>query len=471
MSVFKYDTLDILDRAEKSASDWWSKTLDNAKKRTDMDQQLFKSAFDNDKLMRTHEGDVFRTGAENVYHGTKANYDTMLEPDRYNRDKSQMGRDTLRSDDESWQLRNAMTPENMDARRVVQNNRFQSPAAALEAGAAAAGIPDVQRAAQVGAMTATYRPGALSTQAEYGRTATQAGALNLANEVAAGNLSGANEALRAGGFGMEVRPGPTPDTVVIVDQNGRQSMPLDRSMAAATIRDRTGTRQGQAGAYLGKVEDQDRRFAQQSQLNTDRIAQRDRQLQFRANTELGKRLADRVKNARTDDERMAAQMDYDEYLNEQGPDTFTPSYGGGAPAAPAASVPFTPASLNPASQAPAGPGVVNPTARAAWSAGMAPAAAPAPAAPAPAAPAAKATAPAQAPAPYTPPAAAQQPPEPPRTINGKNGFPVLNPEWAEWAKATGYQIGKGQTLSELVGAGAPATVNSQYRQAAQNWRR
>ena len=101
MSVFKYDTLDILDRAEKSASDWWSKTLDNAKKRTDMDQQLFKSAFDNDKLMRTHEGDVFRTGAENVYRGTKANYDTMLEPDRYNRDKSQMGRDTLRNDDES----------------------------------------------------------------------------------------------------------------------------------------------------------------------------------------------------------------------------------------------------------------------------------------------------------------------------------------------------------------------------------
>jgi hypothetical protein len=100
--TFQYDALDVLTRAEKKADDWWTSTLKNAKARTDMDQAMIDNAFKNDKQFMTHAGDVFRTNADNVYRGTRATYDTILEPDRYDMQKKAYGRDGLRAQDEGW---------------------------------------------------------------------------------------------------------------------------------------------------------------------------------------------------------------------------------------------------------------------------------------------------------------------------------------------------------------------------------
>lgn len=313
--TFKYDALDILDRAGKSANDWWSNTIKNAKARTDLDQQHWDNAFKNDKQFMTHGSDVFKTNSDNVYRGTKAQYDTMLEPGRYNTQQSVYGRDNLRAQDETWQLENAMKPENMAARTAVYNDRFQSPAAVLQGNAASAGIADTQQAAMAARDAAAQMPGALSAQAAYGRTATQAGSLNLANDIATGNFERANESLAAGGFNMKIMAAPNdPGRVVVVDGQGRTSMPMDRSAVEAQFRDRTGTRQGNAGTYVQGAAVEQRKFEQEMMLNESKNALYDRQLQAKTVSEMGDRLSERVRNAKTEDERVEAQRDLDTYL-------------------------------------------------------------------------------------------------------------------------------------------------------------
>lgn len=313
--TFKYDALDILDRAGKSANDWWSNTIKNAKARTDLDQQHWDNAFKNDKQFMTHGSDVFKTNADNVYRGTRAQYDTMLEPDRYDTQKSVYGRDNLRAQDETWQLENAMKPENVAARTAVYNDRFQSPAAVLQGNVASAGIADTQQAATAARDAAAQMPGALSAQAAYGRTATQAGSLNLANDIATGNFERANESLAAGGFNMKIMAAPgTPGRVVVVDEQGRVSRPLDPSAVEAQFRDRTGTRQGNAGTYVQGAAVEQRKFEQEMMLNESKNALYDRQLQAKTVSEMGDRLSERVRTAKTEDERVEAQRDLDTYL-------------------------------------------------------------------------------------------------------------------------------------------------------------
>ncbi|PUE15490.1 hypothetical protein [Limnohabitans sp. WS1] len=331
--TFQHDPLDVLTRAEKSADDWWTSTLKNAKARTDLDQQHWDNAFKNDKQFMTHGSDLFKTNSENTYRGTRAQYDTMLEPDRYDTQKSVYGRDNLRAQDETWQLENAMSPTNRAARMSVYNDRFQSPAAALQAGVASAGIADTQQAARAAQDAAALMPGALSAQATYGRAATQAGSLNLANDIATGNFDRANEALAAGGFNMKIMPAPNnPGKVVVVDEQGRASMPLEPSAVEAQFRDRTGTRQGNAGTYAQGVAGEQRKFDQETALNNARIAQRDRYTQARMSTEMGKRLTERLRNARTEEERANAQEDLDTYLSES--PAGGAAYGTSGPQAP-----------------------------------------------------------------------------------------------------------------------------------------
>ena len=244
-STFRYDPLDILNKAEKSADDWWSNTLKNAKARTDLDQQQFKNAFENDKTMQTYGSDLFKTNAENVYKGTKASYDTLLQPDRYDAQRAVYGRDGLRAKDQSAQLQNAMSPENWAARVKVYDNNFQSPAAMLDANAASAGIADVGERNRIAGEVAQGYGGALSAQAVYGQGQGQANSLNLAGDISSGNLERANKALEGKGFGMKIVLGSTPGTVRIQHQDGTASGNMDLSAAASYVNDRTGGKPGQ----------------------------------------------------------------------------------------------------------------------------------------------------------------------------------------------------------------------------------
>lgn len=446
--VFKYDTLDILNKADKGASDWWANTLDNAKKRTDMDQTMFENAFKNDKTFQTHGSDVFKTNADNVYLGTKANYNTLLEPDRYNRDKSQMVYQRKDYDDKIWQVEQARTDDNLRARSLLIGAKHQDPAALLLANQASAGIADVEQAARAGRQAAEQFPGALGTTAVYGRGETNQRSLNLANDIETGNFSAANEGLKAGGFDMKIIPAPgDPTRVVVVNGKGQMSQPLNPAAVASQFRDRTGAKQGQAGAYLNGVEAEQRKYEQQLDVQASKNQAAQQRAQMRWNSDRAKALRDAAE-AETDPVRKAElQAKHDELVNT---DTFVPP--GSTPGV--ASSVAAPSSQDMRSLMAGG----------------------APTAPAPAAPAAPAARPAAAtvaaPAPYTPPAA-QRPPEPPRTIKGSNGFPVLNPAWIEWAKATGYNPSEGAvSVSELVRQNTrPAQVNSQYLNAAQNWSR
>jgi hypothetical protein len=332
---------------------------------------MFDNAFKNDKQFMTHAGDVFRTNADNVYRGTRATYDTILEPDRYDMQKKAYGRDGLRAQDEGWQYENAMKPENMDARKLVYDNNFQSRAAALEAGVASAGQPDAMQAAQAGQRAAFARPGALEVQGAYGRMATKAGNINLANDIATGNFDRANESLKD--FGMQVMPAPgAPGKVVVRDAQGRTSMPLDPSAVEAQFRDRAGIKQGQGGRYIEKSVTDARDFEQQRVLNDARLAQRDRDSAARANREMGRRLSERLRNAKTPEERQDAQDDLDTYLSANSGSAYgsgmqAPSSADmrsrmmGAPAgAPAPAVAGTPAGTPAPAGAPAAKSVYSP---------------------------------------------------------------------------------------------------------------
>lgn len=243
--TFQYDTLDVLNRAEKSADDWWANTLKNAKARTDLDQQEFKNAFENDKTMQTYGSDLFKTNNENIYKGTKASYDTLLEPDRYDAQSAVYGRDGLRARDQSMQLENAMKPENWAARVKVYDDTFQTPAAMREANAASAGIADVGERNRIAGEVAQGYGGALGAQAVYGQGQGQANSLNLAGDISSGNLERANKALEGKGFGMKIVLGSTPGTVRIQHQDGTASGNMDLSAAASYVNDRTGGKPGQ----------------------------------------------------------------------------------------------------------------------------------------------------------------------------------------------------------------------------------
>ena len=246
--TFKYDPLEVLSRAEKDSGDWWSNTLNNAKKRVELDQQVFDNGFKNDRLMQTYSSDLFKTNAENAFKGTKAVYDTMLEPDRYDKQHAVYGRDASSAMMEKQLYDWSQTPENSDARKVLVDNKWQTAAASLEGAAAAAGIADREQANQVAALTATYRPGALGAQATFGRQTTDTGSFNIGADIATGNFEGANKQLEQAGLGMAILPGKTLGSVVIRHGDGTTSAEMNQDAAARYVQDRTGQKSGQAQA-------------------------------------------------------------------------------------------------------------------------------------------------------------------------------------------------------------------------------
>lgn len=288
--TFKYDPLEVLSRAEKDAGDWWSKTIDNAKKRTQLDQQHFDNAFKNDRLMQTYSSDLFKTNAENAFKGSKAVYDAMLEPDRYDTQKATYGMNTELAKMRGQDFAFANEAPNVDARRVLANNRYQSPAAQLEGAAAAAGIADRETANNVAAMTATYRPGALGAQATFGRQATDAGSFNIGSDIAMGSFESANQKLAKSGLGMQLEPGSDPAKVIIRFADGSTTPDLDQHDAANMIHDRTGQKPGQAQTYADRRETEARKFEQQWNLNQAKLDQKDRYVDFRRDSDERKTL-------------------------------------------------------------------------------------------------------------------------------------------------------------------------------------
>lgn len=288
--TFQYDPLDVLERAEKSADSWWTNTLKNAKARTDMDQSLLDNAFKNDKQFMTHESDLFKTNNENVYKGTKASYDTLLEPERFDAQKSVYTRDGLKALDQSAQLRNAMSPENWAARARVYNNNFQTPAAMLDANAATAGIMDQTERNRMAGEVAQGYGGALSAQGVYGQNQRQANSLNIGNMIMSGSWDQANEQLAKNGVNMQLASGDKPGTVVVVTPDGKRSAPMDPSNAAKIFNDMTGVRAGQSQAYTDQVSVLRDKQDHEMELNNAKLAQRDSYLQNKMQTEEGKRL-------------------------------------------------------------------------------------------------------------------------------------------------------------------------------------
>ncbi len=245
-NTFQYDPLEVLNRAQRSADDWWSNTLNNAKKRTDLDQTHLDNAFKNDERQATYAPKIFATNAINQHLGTKAQYDTMLEPDRYDKMHAVYGRDASEAQMERQLYDWSQTPENSDARKVLVDNKWQTAAANLEGAAAAAGIADRVQANQVAAMTATYRPGALGAQATFGRQATDTGSFNIGADIATGNFEGANKQLEQAGLGMTVMQGKFPGTVFVRHRDGTTTTDMDQDAASRYIQDRTGQKPGQA---------------------------------------------------------------------------------------------------------------------------------------------------------------------------------------------------------------------------------
>jgi hypothetical protein len=342
-----------------------------------MDQAMLDNAFKNDKQFQTYGSDLFKTNAENVFRGTKATYDTMLEPDRYDTQKLTYGRDGLRARDSIMQLENALKPENVNARVKVYDNNFQSPAAMLEANAATAQITDAAERARVAGEVAQGYGGALGAQAVYGQSQRDANSLNMGNMIMGGSLDQANERMAQAGVNMRIEAGDKEGTVVIVTPDGRKSAPMDPSNAAKIFNDQAGAKAGQSQAYTDRTSaamfDAEQRLVRENA----KLAQRDNYLKYKMRTEEGRRLNSAYQAAVKEGDKAKIQEAWNDVQTfqqrsaqefEQGGGTYSPSVQPGprmsdadlitgkppAPAAPAA--PAAPVSApNPAAAAPEAP--------------------------------------------------------------------------------------------------------------------
>lgn len=250
-----YDPLDVLNRAEQGADNWWSNTLQNAKQRVQLDQMEFDNAFANDKKFNTYASDLFKTNAENVYGGVKAQTNTDLEPYRYDFAKTGYEAGTGKNMVDSGNYDRMLTPENTVARHALIDDSIQSKYANLRAGAETAGIYDPTVRASMSQGIARQMPGALSAQGAYGAAQSGLELGSVGNDIATGNFEKANEWLGRQGAGFRFEPGPTAGTVVQVDANGNRSMPINTSAAAKFFNDRFGAREGQAQQYVASQYD------------------------------------------------------------------------------------------------------------------------------------------------------------------------------------------------------------------------
>jgi hypothetical protein len=269
-----YDPLAILERANAHASNWQA-ALDRAvSQQTAMNNTAFADGFARDRVFQLYPSELNRMQSGNAYQAKLADMQTRLLPDQedaqrtaYRLNASQNG---LALQESQW----AYSPDNTQARRTVLDDRLQSPAAQLRAGAATYGLIDpLQRDAAVSDRL-MQSPAALSAQAAAAapHAATQVG--QVIDRLLTGEVGAADAELARLGLG---RITAQPDgKLVLVDAQGRASMPLSAQEVAVVLQSRTGQPGTPLQAY-GAAQTQAamlKRFEQQAELAKEDVKAR-----------------------------------------------------------------------------------------------------------------------------------------------------------------------------------------------------
>lgn len=272
-----YDPLAILERANAHASNWQS-ALDRAiAQQTATNNAAFADGFARDRVFQLYPSELKRMQAGNVYQANLAEMQARLLPDQedaqraaYRLNVSQNG---LALQESQW----AYSPENTAARRTLLDDRLQSPAAQLRAGAATYGVIDPLRRDAAIRDTLRQSPTALSAQASAAApsAATQVG--QVIDRLLTGEVATADAEFARLGLG---RITTQPDgKVVLIDAQGRASMPLSAQEAAVVLQSRTGQPGTQLQAY-GAAQTQAaqaamlKRFEQQAELAKEDVKAR-----------------------------------------------------------------------------------------------------------------------------------------------------------------------------------------------------
>lgn len=264
-----YDPLALLERANAHASNWQA-ALDRAiAQQTAMTNTAFADGFARDRVFRLYPSELDRLQAGNVYQTQLAQSQTRLLPEQETAQRTayrlNAGQNGLALQEAQW----AYSPENTAARHAALDDKLQSPVAQARAGAATYGVIDpVQREAAI-RETLQQTPGALSAQANAAAPAAAAQVGQAIDRLLTGEVAAADAELTRLGLG---RVTPSADgRVVLVDAQGRASIPLSAQEAAVVLQSRTGQPGTPLQAY-GATQTQAaqaallKRFEQQAEL-------------------------------------------------------------------------------------------------------------------------------------------------------------------------------------------------------------
>lgn len=272
-----HDPLAILERANAHASNWQA-ALDRAvSQQTAMNNAAFADGFARDRVFQLYPSELNRMQSGNAYQAKLADMQTRLLPEQEDAQRTayrlNTSQNALALQESQW----AYSPDNTNARRTVLDDRLQSPAAQLRAGAATYRLIDpLQRDAAVRDRL-MQSPGALSAQAAAAapHAATQVG--QVIDRLLTGEVGAADAELARLGLG---RITAQPDgKLVLVDAQGRASMPLSAQEIAVVLQSRTGQPGTPLQAY-GAAQTQAaqaamlKRFEQQAELAKEDVKAR-----------------------------------------------------------------------------------------------------------------------------------------------------------------------------------------------------
>ena len=272
-----YDPLAILERANAHASNWQS-ALDRAiAQQTSANNTAFADGFARDRVFQLYPSELDRMQAGNVYQAKLAHMQTRLLPDQedaqrtaYRLNSSQSG---LALQESGW----AYSPDNTAARRTVLDDKLQSPAAQLRAGAATYGIVDPQQRETAIQGALAQSPAALSAQASAAApyAATQVG--QVIDRLLTGEIGAADADLQRLGLGRVTQQAD--GKLVLHDAQGRPSMPMSAQEVAVVLQSRTAQSATPLQAY-GAAQTQAaqaamlKRFEQQAELAKEDVKAR-----------------------------------------------------------------------------------------------------------------------------------------------------------------------------------------------------
>jgi hypothetical protein len=323
-----YDPLAILERANAHASNWQA-ALDRAiAQQTATHNAAYADGFARDRVFQLYPSELHRMQVANGYQAQLAAMQTRLLPDQeqaqrsaYRLDASQNG---LALQESQW----AYSPDNTAARRTVLDDRLQSPAAQLRAGAATYGQVDPMRRDAAVREALARTPAALSAQAAAAAPSAAIQVGQVIDRLLTGEVAAANAELARLGLG---RISAQPDgKLVLVDAEGRASMPLSAQEAAVVLQSRTGQPGTPLQAY-GAAQTQAaqaallQRFEQQADL-----AKEDAKARNALRLELLKAAADPMA---TPESRMQLEQLAQRYGLDLGSDRVDASQAGGVPSA------------------------------------------------------------------------------------------------------------------------------------------